>query len=168
MYYKYIYAYVYIVIYIYICGYCRSHEYQLISHGFLMINAPANWKMYGKANSGANLSNLGNSPGILGIFGTSHFWTNQYFELLIGCVCIPIYIYVCMLCISVYTVYIHIYIYSYIEISQETNYFYACWDPAWSLIFIPSATEPSMRMRLWCECWEIWWAPIRKWHGTRW
>ena len=42
-----------------------------------MINAPANWKMYGKANSGANLSNLGNSPGILGIFGTSHFWTNH-------------------------------------------------------------------------------------------
>jgi hypothetical protein len=51
----------------------------------------------------------------LGIFGTSHFWTNPYFELLIGCVCIPIYIYVCMLCISVYTVYIHIYIYIHIS-----------------------------------------------------
>ena len=97
--------------------------------------------MYGKANSGANLSNLGNSPGILGIFGTSHFWTNQYFELLIGCVCIPIYIYVCMLCISVYTVYIHIYIFIYRDIPgnklllcllrpRVISYFYSLSDRA--------------------------------------
>ena len=170
--YIYIYAYVYIIIYIYVCGYCRSHEYQLISHGFLLINAPANWKMYGKANSGANLSNLGNSPGILGIFGTSHFWTNPYFELLIGCVCVytHIYIYVCMLCISVYTVYIHIYIYIHISryprkqitfMLVETpviSYFYSLSDRKcrrWGCGFGASAGE-------------IWWAPIRKWHGTRW